>query len=107
MQALANLSQDTVARDGKTIRRSLDSAAEKGPIHVVNAWASANEMVLGQFKVDTKANEITALPEGLRMLHLTGAAVTIDAMGCQVDIARHIQTQGADYVLSAKENQPS
>ena len=107
MQALANLSQDTVARDGKTIRRSLDSAAEKGPIHVVNAWASANEMVLGQFKVDTKANEITALPEGLHMLHLTGAVVTIDAMGCQVDIARQIQAQGADYVLSAKENQPS
>jgi len=81
MQALADLSQDIVALDGKTIRRSLDSAAGKGPIHVVNAWASANEMVLGQCKVNTKANEITALPEGFRMPHLTGAVVTIDAMG--------------------------
>lgn len=107
MNALADLSQDIVALDGKTIRRSLDRADGKGPIHVVNAWASANELVLAQFKVDAKANEITALPELLRMLNLTGAVVTIDAMGCQVEIARQIQAQGADYVLSLKENQPS
>src|SRR5215510_4178789 len=107
MQALADLSQDIVALDGKTIRRSLDSADGKGPIHVVNAWASANEVVLAQFKVDSKTNEITALPEVLRMLNLAGAVVTIDAMGCQVEIARQIQEQGADYVLSLKENQPS
>lgn len=107
MQALADLSQDIVALDGKTIRRSLDRADGKGPIHVVNAWAAANELVLAQFKVDAKTNEITALPELLRLLNLTGAVVTIDAMGCQVDIARQIQAQGADYVLSVKENQPS
>lgn len=107
MQALADLSQDIVALDGKTIRRSLDRADGKGPIHVVNAWAAANELVLAQFKVDATTNEITALPELLRMLNLTGAVVTIDAMGCQVDIARHIQAQGADDVLSVKENQPS
>jgi predicted transposase YbfD/YdcC len=107
MQALADLSQDIVALDGKTIRRSLDSADSKGPIHVVNAWASANEVVLAQFKVDSKTNEITALPELLRMLTLAGAVVTIDAMGCQVALARQIQEQGADYVLSVKENQPS
>jgi predicted transposase YbfD/YdcC len=107
MQALADLSQGIVALDGKTIRRSLDSADGKGPIHVVNAWASANEVVLAQFKVDAKTNEITALPELLRMLNLAGAVVTIDAMGCQVDIARQIHEQGADYVLSVKENQPS
>ena len=107
MQALADLSQDSVARDGKTIRRSLDSAAGKGPIHVVNAWAAANEVVLAQCTVDAQTNEITALPEGLRMRNLAGAVVTIDAMGGQVDIARPIQEQGADYVLGVKENQPS
>jgi predicted transposase YbfD/YdcC len=106
MNALADLSQEIVALDGKTIRRSLDRADGKGPIHVVNAWASANELVLAQFKVDAKTNEITALPELLRMLNLAGAIVTIDAMGCQVEIARQIQAQGADYVLSLKENQP-
>ena len=95
-----------VALDGKTLRRSLDRADGKGPIHVVNAWASANELVLAQFKVDAKTNEITALPAWLRMLNLAGAVVTIDAMGCQVEIARQIQAQGADYVLSLKENQP-
>jgi hypothetical protein len=64
-------------------------------------------MVPEKFKVDSKTNEITALPEGLRMLHLTGTVVAIDAMGCQVNMARQIQAQGADYVLSVKENQPS
>jgi predicted transposase YbfD/YdcC len=107
MNALADLSQDIVALDGKTIRRSLDRADGKGPIHVVNAWASANEIVLAQFKVDAKTNEITALPQLLRLLNLAGAVVTIDAMGCQVEVARQIQAQGADYVLSLKENQPS
>jgi predicted transposase YbfD/YdcC len=107
MNALADLSQDIVALDGKTIRRSLDRADGKGPIHVVNAWASANEIVLAQFKVDAKTNEITALPELLRMLNLTGTVVTIAAMGCQVEVARQLQAQGADYVLSLKENQPS
>lgn len=107
MQALADLSQDLVALDGKTIRRSLDSADGKGPMHVVHAWASANKVVLAQCKVDAKTNEITALPEVLRILNLAGAVVTIDAMGCQGAIARQMQEQGADYVLSVKENQPS
>jgi predicted transposase YbfD/YdcC len=107
MQALADLRQDIVALDGKTLRRSLDRADGKGPIHIVNAWSSANALVLAQFKVDAKTNEITALPALLRMLNLTGAVVTIDAMGCQVEIARQIQDQGADYMLSVKENQPT
>jgi predicted transposase YbfD/YdcC len=106
MQALVDLRQDIVALDGKTIRRSLDSADGKGPIHVVNAWASANAVVLAQCKVDANTNEITALPELLRMLNVTGAVVTIDAMGCQVEIVRQLQEQGADDVLSLKENQP-
>ena len=100
MNALVDLSHDVVALDGKTIRRSLDRADGKGPIHVVNAWAAANELVLAQFKVDAKTNESTALPELLRMLNLTGDVVTIAAMGCQVEIARQIQAQGADSVLS-------
>src|SRR5499426_4438460 len=107
MQALADLRQDMVALDGKTLRRSLDRADGKGPIHIVNAWSSANALVLAQFKVDAKTNEITALPALLRMLNLTGAVVTIDAMGCQVEIARQIQEQGAEYMLSVKENQPT
>jgi hypothetical protein len=107
MQALVDLRQDLVALDGKTIQRSLDSADGKGPMHVVQAWASANEVVLAQFTVDAKTNESTARPALLCRLNLASAVVTIDAMRCQVDIARQIQEQGADSVLSVKENQPS
>ncbi len=107
MSALAQLGQEIMALDGKTIRRSLDRADGKGPIHVVSAWASRNELVLAQFKVDAKSNEITALPELLALLNLEGNVVTIDAMGCQVEIARQIIDQGGEYVLSLKENQPN
>ena len=107
MNALATLCEEVIALDGTTIRRSLDRADGKGPIHVVSAWASRNELVLAQFKVDAKSNEITALPELLSMLNLEGSVVTIDAMGCQVEIARQIIDQGGEYVLSLKENQPS
>lgn len=106
MSALAELDGDIVSLDGKTIRHSLDNADSKGPIHIVSAWASANELVLAQFKVDDKSNEITALPELLDMLNLKGSIVTIDAMGCQVAIAQKIIDKGADYVLALKENQP-
>jgi predicted transposase YbfD/YdcC len=106
MSALAKLAEEVIALDGKTIRRSLDRADGKGAIHVVSAWASINELVLAQFKVDDKSNEITALPELLAMLNLHGSVVTIDAMGCQVELARQIVDQGGDYVLSLKENQP-
>lgn len=106
MSALADLAEEVIAIDGKTIRRSLDRADGKGAIHVVSAWASTHELVLAQFKVDDKSNEITALPELLALLNLQGHVVTIDAMGCQVEIARQIVAQGGDYVLSLKENQP-
>jgi predicted transposase YbfD/YdcC len=106
MSALAQLAEEVIALDGKTIRRSLDRADGKGAIHVVSAWASINKLVLAQFKVDDKSNEITALPELLAMLNLHGSVVTIDAMGCQVEIARQVVDQGGDYVLSLKENQP-
>ena len=107
MSALAQLGQEIIALDGKTIRRSLDQADGKGPIHVVSAWASRNELVLAQFKVDATSNEITALPALLALLNLEGSVVTVDAMGCQVAIARQIIDQGGDYVLSLKENQPN
>jgi predicted transposase YbfD/YdcC len=106
MSALAKLAEEVIALDGKTIRRSLDRADGTGAIHGVSAWASLNELVLAQFKVDDKSNEITALPELLAMLNLHGSVVTIDAMGCQVEIARQVVDQGGDYVLSLKENQP-
>ena len=107
MQALADLRQDIVALDGKTLRRSLARADGTGPIQMVHAWSSANALVLAPLKVDAKTNEITALPALLRLLHLTEAVVTIEAMGGQVEIARQIQDQGAAYMLSVKENQPT
>jgi predicted transposase YbfD/YdcC len=87
------------------LRRSHDRAGGKAAIHMVSAWASANRMVLGQVKTDDKSNEITAIPELLRVLDLTGCIVTIDALGCQRDIATTIVDQGADYVLALKGNQ--
>jgi predicted transposase YbfD/YdcC len=94
-----------VAIDGKKSRRSHDRAAGKPPINMVSAWASENQMVLGQEKVDEKSNEITAIPELLRMLEIAGCIVTIDAMGCQTEIAEKIVEKEADYVLSVKGNQ--
>lgn len=96
-----------VAMDGKKLRRSFDRASGKGAIHMVSAWASANRMVLGQVKVDEKSNEITAIPRLLSLLEITGCTVTIDAMGCQKDIAGQIIDKGADYVLALKGNQGS
>jgi predicted transposase YbfD/YdcC len=100
----ASIDGDIVAIDGKTLRRSFDHAASQGAIHMVSAWANANRLVLGQRKVDDKSNEITAIPKLLKMLELEGAIVTIDAMGCQKDIARTIIEQGADYVLALKDH---
>jgi predicted transposase YbfD/YdcC len=96
-----------VAIDGKTLRRSFDAASGKAAIHMVSAWAAANHISLGQVVVDAKSNEITAIPKLLEMLELSGALVTIDAMGCQTEIARDIVDAGADYVLAVKGNQPT
>lgn len=94
-----------VAIDGKTARRSHDKTIGKDAIHMVSAWASTNGIVLGQRKVDDKSNEITAIPELLRVLDVAGCIVTIDAMGCQKKIAQTIRDEKADYVLSVKDNQ--
>lgn len=96
-----------VAIDGKTLRRSFDKANGKAAIHMVSAWATANCISLGQVIVDAKSNEITAIPKLLQILEISGCLVTIDAMGCQVEIAREIIDAGADYVLAAKPNQPT
>lgn len=94
-----------IAIDGKTVRRSHDKAIGKDAIHMVSAWASANGITLGQRKVDEKSNEITAIPELLRLLNVSGCIVTIDAMGCQTKIAQTIRDEKADYVLRVKANQ--
>jgi predicted transposase YbfD/YdcC len=96
-----------IAIDGKTLRRSYDRASGKSAIHMVSAWASANHVSLGQVVVDEKSNEITAIPKLLQMLELQGSLVTIDAMGCQVEIAQQIVEQKASYVLAVKGNQPT
>jgi predicted transposase YbfD/YdcC len=96
-----------VAIDGKTLRRSFDKASGKSAIHMVSAWATANCVSLGQVVVDEKSNEITAIPKLLQILELSGCLVTIDAMGCQTEIAEKIVERGADYVLAVKGNQPT
>lgn len=96
---------EVVAIDGKTLRGSHDRGAGKEAIHLVSAWASTSRLVLAQRTVDSKSNEITAIPEVLRLLDLRDCTVTIDAMGCQTAIAKQVVQQGAHYVLAVKENQ--
>lgn len=98
--------QRLVAIDGKTCRRSHDAGKELGPLHVVSAWASEQGIALGQVATDGKSNEITAIPVLLEQLELSGAIVTIDALGCQKDILRQIKQGGGDAVLAVKDNQP-
>ena len=95
---------EVVAIDGKTIRRTFDHGREQSPLHVVSAWASEQSLVLTQEVTSEKSNEITAIPEVLGALNLEGALVTIDAMGCQTEIAEQIIEEKADYLLALKEN---
>ena len=96
---------DIVAIDGKTSRRA--RRGEEHPLHVVSAWATRQRLVLGQQAIGSKSNEIVAIPLLLERLHLTGALVSIDAMGCQTKIAQTILDRGADYLLALKDNQRS
>lgn len=93
-----------IAIDGKTARGT-KSHGEKSPVHIVSAWASENNIVIGQVKVDEKSNEITAIPELLELLSVEGDILTIDAMGTQTAIASKIIDKGADYILAVKDNQ--
>jgi predicted transposase YbfD/YdcC len=93
-----------IAIDGKTLRRS--GSRDLGPLHLVSAWATQNHLSLGQVAVDPQSNEITAIPKLLELLDLHGALVTIDAIGCQKEIASRIRERGGHYVLTVKANQP-
>jgi predicted transposase YbfD/YdcC len=105
IQAVAEVTAgQLVAIDGKTVRHSYDRRSGKAAIHMVSAWAAQNHVVLGQLKTEEKSNEITAIPELLRLLDVKGCLVTIDAMGCQRAIAQQVVTQGGDYVLALKRN---
>ena len=103
--ALTGAPAGVIAIDGKTARRSFEKQGGKAAIHMVSAFAVRQRLVLGQVKVADKSNEIVAIPKLLAMLSIEGAIVTIDAMGCQRDIARQIRDQKADYVLALKGNQ--
>jgi predicted transposase YbfD/YdcC len=98
---------DVIAIDGKTLRGSVDRAAGKSALHLVSAWSTKNRVVLAQVATDAHSNEITAIPKLLRMLELMGAVVTLDAMGCQKEIAAQIRERGGDYVFTLKGNQES
>jgi predicted transposase YbfD/YdcC len=103
--ALTRTSAEVIAIDGKTVRRSYQKKGAEEPIHVVSAFATRQRMALGQIKVDDKSNEIVAIPALLGLLAIEGAVVTIDAMGCQRDIAQTIIDKKADYILALKGNQ--
>ncbi|ASG22287.1 ISAs1 family transposase [Nitrospirillum viridazoti] len=107
VEGLREAEPDIVAIDGKTSRRTHDRAKDRNPLHLVSAWASRQRLVLGQQACQAKSNEITAIPLLLDRLALTGALVTIDAMGCQTKIAQKILDKGADYLLAIKENWPN
>ena len=96
---------EIVAVDGKTHRRSHDRKNGVKALHMVSAWASRNGVVLGQVKTQEKSNEITAVPELLKKLELKGCIVTVDAMGCQREVAQKVHEGGGDYVLAVKDNQ--
>lgn len=96
---------EIIAIDGKTIRGSFDKGKRKGAIHMVSAFSNENGVVLGQVKTEAKSNEITAIPELLNLLYLKKNLITIDAMGCQKDIASKIKDKKADYLLAVKGNQ--
>ena len=96
-----------VAIDGKTNRRSHDAAVGLGPLHLVSAWAAEEGIALGQVATDAKSNEITAIPQLLGRIELTDTLITLDAMGCQKEIARQIVEGGGDFVIAVKDNQPT
>jgi predicted transposase YbfD/YdcC len=96
-----------ISIDGKSVRGAGVNEAGAGALHLINAWVNENAMVLGQYATDVKSNEITAIPELLKLLDIRGAIVSIDAMGCQKNIAKIIQERGADYVFGLKGNHPT
>ncbi len=96
---------EVIAIDGKKLRHSYDKQAGHSAIHMVSAWATNNRLVLGQVKVDNKSNEITAIPELIKVLDIAGCIITIDAIGCQKSIVSLISEKEGDYVIALKKNQ--
>ncbi len=107
MRAFSQQTVGVVAVDGKTLRRSFDTASEKSALHMVSAWSCEERLVLAQIATHEKSNEITAVPQLLRLLNLEGHTITADAMSCQREIAAQIVNQGGQYVLALKGNQPA
>jgi len=107
MRQAAPAAGEVVAIDGKTLRRTFDRAQPLGALHLVSAWATANGLTLGQVAVGAESNEVTAIPRLIELLDLKGCVVTIDAAGCQKDVAAQIVAKEADYVLALKGNQPT
>ena len=101
------LRREVIAIDGKTSRGSHNRCKGQNPLHLVSAWASDQGLVLGQVATKEKSNEIEAIPRLLNMIAVENSIVTIDAMGCQKDIAYEIKRQKADYILTLKDNQPT
>lgn len=99
------LELNVIAIDGKTMKQSYDRNDQQKALHIVTAWSSSHQLVLGQKKVDKKSNELTAIPELIEMLEIAGSVITIDAMGCQKDIASLIIKKKGDYILALKGNQ--
>jgi predicted transposase YbfD/YdcC len=105
VSAIAGHIQGVIAIDGKTLCNSGDTFRAAKPVHLVNAFATENQMILGQLATDSKSNEITAIPELLKLLTINGSVITIDAMGCQKDIVQQIKSQEGEYVIALKGNQ--
>ena len=104
---LGSVARETIPLDGKTLRGSYDRNQGVSALHLVTAWASQQRLVLGQVKVEDHSNEITAIPALLELLDISGAIITIDAMGTQTEIAKQIRQKKADYVLTLKANHPT
>ena len=108
MKSVANLTDgEVIAIDGKNLKHSYDKKFGNRAINMVSAWATSNKLVLGQIKVDKKSNEITAIPELIKVLDVAGCIVTIDAIGCQKEIVNLISQKDGDYIIALKKNQKS
>jgi len=106
-QIVASTGAQVIPIDGKTLKGSYDRTSGRKALHVVSAWASEHRLLLGQVKVESKTNEITAIPSLLELLDIRGSIITLDAIGTQVAMARQIQAQGGDYLLALKANHPT
>jgi len=102
-----DVNKEIIALDGKTLRGSGNKRAKKSPLHIVSAWATQHRLLLGQVKTQNHSNEIKAIPTLLNMIDIQGSTITIDAIGCQTNIAKQIRSQGANYVIALKANQPT